>query len=120
MRDDDGHAADASYLEGLVHGVEDGIGFAADVRGVDGACGRQWLREREHFFRRGGVGGEIGEAGAQAQGAVVEGLLQLCAHGVDFKWSCGAVEAVHVVVAERGVAYERSDVYGGSRLADNC
>lgn len=118
MRDDDGHATLAPDGEGLAHGVKNCFGFTAQVRGVDGARGGERISEGNDFVHCRGVGGEVGEAGAESDGAIVESLIELGAHGTNLGRCRGAVETIHVVVAQGGVSDEGGDVDGGLGFAD--
>jgi hypothetical protein len=120
MRDDERHPGDAADIEGLTHGVENGCGFGAQVRGVNRRRRCQRLRQGKDLFGRGGIGREIGEAGAEAEGAVIERLLQLAAHGFNFDTRRRAVEPVHVVIAERRVADQRGDIHRRPGIVDCC
>ncbi|ABA49412.1 hypothetical protein BURPS1710b_0836 [Burkholderia pseudomallei 1710b] len=118
MRDHDGHACMPADAVGLVHRLEDRIELGAHVRRVDGARVRERLGERHHLLGRRGERGAVREAAGKTERAVRERLLELRAHRRDFGAGRRAVEPVHLVAAQRGVADERRDVDGRLRRAE--
>jgi len=64
MRNHDGHARCAADLISLVHRLQHFLAFGAHVRGVDRTRFGERFGKLLNFFRRGGRGGAIGQAGA--------------------------------------------------------
>jgi hypothetical protein len=116
VRDHDRHLRVATNLVRLVHRVEDRVEFGAHVRRVQRARVRERLGERHHFLGRRGERGAVCETAAQSERAVRKRFLELRAHAGDFPVGRRAVEAVHLVVAQRGMTDERGDVDGRPRL----
>jgi hypothetical protein len=80
--------------------------------GVHRAKRRQFFTQLQHFVgvsvERAGVGQTCG----QAEGTRFEAFLQLLAHRRDFGGGGGAVQVVHMVAAQSGMANQCRDVEG--------
>jgi hypothetical protein len=118
VRDHDRHARMAADAVRLVHRVENRVELGTHVRRVDRARGGKRLGKRHHFLGRRTECGAVCESGTQPERAVRERVLELCAHRGYFVRRRGAVEPVHVVAAQRGMADQRRDVDRGLRGID--
>ena len=110
VRDHQRHAGRPRGVRSLVQRFDDGLHLAAQVRGVDAAVAGHHLRQRQHFRGRRGKSGFVEQARRQADGPVVQTLVQQRGHTRQLFGAGRTVEPAHRRHTQRGVADQCSDV----------
>ncbi len=83
--------------------------LVAQMGGVE-AIGGQVAGQFQHLARGRGERGGVGQPGAQAKRALGDRRAQLRPHRRDLLVAGGAIQPIHVVLAQRGVPDQRGDV----------
>ena len=104
--------------ERLVHRVEDAGELGAHVRRVQAAELGERLGQRHHLLRRRGERARVLQPRAQPERAERRAPRAARRASRRSRRRGGAVERVHVVVAQRRVADQRRHVHGGPRASD--